>query len=157
MTAALASRRRLAYFAWAAVCLIWGTTYLGIRISLESIPPALMGGLRWTVAGSLLALYLVARGRPLPPPSQWRGLALPGFLLGLRFGVMSAWLALVVVEQLNATSGVGYMINLARTYAQTDVIVVCLVIYALLGLAVDAIVRGLERTLLAWRPAFTGA
>jgi drug/metabolite transporter (DMT)-like permease len=81
VTAALASRRRLAYFAWAAVCLIWGTTYLGIRISLESIPPALMGGLRWTVAGSLLALYLVARGRPLPPPSQWRGIALLGFLL----------------------------------------------------------------------------
>ena len=49
MTAA-ARRRRLAYFAWVAVCLIWGTTYLGIRVSLESIPPALMGGLRWTIA-----------------------------------------------------------------------------------------------------------
>lgn len=82
-----AHRRRLAYFAWAAVCLIWGTTYLGIRVSLESIPPALMGGLRWLVAGSLLTAYLVVRGRPLPPSSQWGGIALLGFLmLGLGNG-----------------------------------------------------------------------
>ena len=82
-----AHRRRLAYFAWAAVCLIWGTTYLGIRVSLESIPPALMGGLRWLIAGSLLTAYLVVRGRPLPPTSQWGGIALLGFLmLGLGNG-----------------------------------------------------------------------
>ena len=77
--------------------------------------------------------------------------ALPGFLLGLRFGVTNAWLALVVVEQLNATSGVGYMMNLARTYAQTDVIVVGLALYAALGLASDLAVRTLERRLLSWR------
>jgi sulfonate transport system permease protein len=77
--------------------------------------------------------------------------ALPGFLLGLRFGVMAGWLALVVVEQLNATSGIGYMINLARTYAQTDVIVVGIVVYALLGLASDAAVRALESRLVTWR------
>ena len=47
----LAARKRLATFAWIAVCLIWGTTYLGIRVSLETMPPALMGGLRWTIAG----------------------------------------------------------------------------------------------------------
>ena len=87
MTAAAAHRRRLAYFAWGAVCLIWGTTYLGIRVSLESIPPALMGGIRWLLAGSLLTAYLVARGRPLPPASQWGGIALLGFLmLGLGNG-----------------------------------------------------------------------
>jgi sulfonate transport system permease protein len=80
--------------------------------------------------------------------------ALPGFMLGLRFGVMSAWLALVVVEQLNATSGIGYMINLARTYAQTDVIVVGIVLYALLGLASDMAVRALERRLVGWRRTF---
>ena len=73
--------RRLAFFAWGAVCLIWGTTYLGIRISLESIPPALMGGLRWTIAGSLLALYVRASGEALPPPSRWGSIALLGFLL----------------------------------------------------------------------------
>jgi drug/metabolite transporter (DMT)-like permease len=84
---AAARRRRLAYVAWAAVCLIWGTTYLGIRVSLESVPPALMGGLRWTIAGAILAAYLVARGQKLPPPNQWGGIALLGFLmLGLGNG-----------------------------------------------------------------------
>jgi drug/metabolite transporter (DMT)-like permease len=73
--------RRLAYLAWVAVCLIWGTTYLGIRISLESLPPALMGGLRWLIAGTLLAVYVRARGEALPPPSRWGSIALLGFLL----------------------------------------------------------------------------
>lgn len=77
--------------------------------------------------------------------------ALPGFLLGLRFAVMAAWLSLVVVEQLNATSGIGYMINLARNYAQTEIILLGLVLYALLGLASDAAVRTLEARLLTWR------
>jgi sulfonate transport system permease protein len=77
--------------------------------------------------------------------------ALPGVFLGLRFGVMAAWLALVVVEQLNAVSGIGYMINLARTYAQTDIIVVGLVVYALLGLASDGAVRAAEARVLSWR------
>ena len=77
--------------------------------------------------------------------------ALPGLMTGLRFGVMSAWLALVVVEQLNATSGIGYMINLARTYAQSDVIVVGLVVYALLGLTSDAAARFAEARVLRWR------
>ena len=80
--------------------------------------------------------------------------ALPGFLTGLRFGVLGAWLALVVVEQLNATSGIGYMINLARTYAQSDVILVGLVVYALLGLASNAAVSLAEARLLTWRRTF---
>lgn len=77
--------------------------------------------------------------------------ALPGLLLGLRFGVTSSWLALVVVEQLNATSGIGYMITLARNYAQTDIMLVGLVVYAVLGLASDAAVRFLQRRALTWR------
>lgn len=77
--------------------------------------------------------------------------ALPGFLLGLRMAVATAWMALVVVEQVNATSGIGYMITLARTYAQTDIVLVGIVVYALLGLASDGAVRLLERQLLTWR------
>jgi len=73
--------RRLAYLSWLAVCVIWGTTYLGIRVCLESIPPALMGGLRWTLAGGLLAGYVFARGETLPPRSRWGSIALLGFLL----------------------------------------------------------------------------
>ena len=77
--------------------------------------------------------------------------ALPGLMIGLRFGVTAAWLALVVVEQLNATSGIGYMIDLARSYAQTDVMLVGLVVYAFLGLTSDAAVRFLEKKTLSWR------
>jgi sulfonate transport system permease protein len=77
--------------------------------------------------------------------------ALPGFLLGLRFAVTAAWLALVVVEQINSTSGIGYMMELARTYGQTDVIVVGLVLYGLLGLVSDGAVRLLQRKALSWQ------
>lgn len=77
--------------------------------------------------------------------------ALPGFLTGLRFGATGAWLALVVVEQLNATSGIGYMVTLARSYAQTDVMLVGLVVYAVLGFGSDAMVRWIERRALRWR------
>jgi sulfonate transport system permease protein len=77
--------------------------------------------------------------------------ALPGFLTGLRFGATGAWLALVVVEQLNATSGIGYMVTLARNYAQTDIMLVGLVVYALLGFGSDALVRLVEKRALRWR------
>ena len=73
--------RRLAYFAWGLVCIIWGTTYFGIRVSLETMPPALMGGLRWTLAGGLLAAYLLVRGERLPSRDRWGGVALMAFLL----------------------------------------------------------------------------
>lgn len=77
--------------------------------------------------------------------------ALPGFLLGMRFAVTSALLALVVVEQFNTTSGIGYMISLASNYGQTDVIVVGLVVYAVLGLTADSALRLVERKALTWR------
>jgi sulfonate transport system permease protein len=80
--------------------------------------------------------------------------ALAGFLLGLRLAVAGAWIALVVVEQINATSGIGYMISLAGTYGQTDVIIVGLVVYAVLGLTAELVVRVLARVLLPWQRSF---
>ncbi len=77
--------------------------------------------------------------------------AMPGFLLGMRFAVTTALLSLVVVEQINSTSGIGYMITLASHYGQTEVMVVGLVVYALLGLTADGAVRFIERRALAWR------
>ena len=62
---------RLAYFAWIAVCLLWGTTYLGIRVALETIPPATVGAFRYLAAGGALALILRLRGEPLPGPRHW--------------------------------------------------------------------------------------
>ena len=82
--------------------------------------------------------------------------AMPGFLLGLRFAVTSALLALVVVEQINSTSGIGHMITLASNYGQTDVIVVGLVVYAILGLVADGSVRLIERKALSWRRTLAG-
>ncbi len=79
--------------------------------------------------------------------------ALPGFLLGLRFASMGSWMALVVVEQVNATSGIGYMINLATSYAQTDVMLVGLVVYAVLGVTTDVIIRTVQKLVLSWQPA----
>jgi drug/metabolite transporter (DMT)-like permease len=81
MNAPSARERRLAWIAWLAVCLIWGTTYLGIRISLESIPPMIMAGLRWTLAGGTLALYMAARGERFPRGETLRSAVLLGFLM----------------------------------------------------------------------------
>lgn len=75
-----------------------------------------------------------------------------GFLVGLRLATGVAWLLLVFAEQINASSGIGYLMVRAQTFFQTDVIVVCLVVYAVLGLASDGTVRALERRLLRWQP-----
>jgi drug/metabolite transporter (DMT)-like permease len=76
---------RRAYLAWIAVCLIWGTTYLGIRIALETIPPLIMAAVRWIVAGGLLIVVLWLRGERMPDRREWPALTLLGILL-LGFG-----------------------------------------------------------------------
>ncbi len=78
--------------------------------------------------------------------------ALAPALVGLRYSLGAAWLSLVVSEQINADRGIGYLIMDARDFLRTDIIVVGLLIYAILGLATDAIVRAVERRALAWRP-----
>jgi sulfonate transport system permease protein len=80
--------------------------------------------------------------------------ALPGFLVGLRFALAYSVLGLVVAEQINATSGIGFMITQAQTYDRLDEMFLGLAIYAALGLLADQIVRALERALLVWRPSF---
>ncbi|MGW3359194.1 ABC transporter permease [Streptomyces bungoensis] len=77
--------------------------------------------------------------------------ALPGFFVGLRLAVTGSWLGLVVLEQINATSGLGYLMFQAQNYGQTDVILVGLLIYGVFGLASDSVVRLLERRVLSWR------
>ena len=77
--------------------------------------------------------------------------ALPGFFTGLRLAVTTCWTALVVLEQINTTEGIGYLMTRARDYGQTDVIVVGLVIYAVLGLGSDVAVRVWERSVLSYR------
>ncbi|MCO8164405.1 ABC transporter permease [Pseudomonas sp. 21LCFQ010] len=80
--------------------------------------------------------------------------ALPSFFVGLRYSLGISWLALVFVEQINTTAGIGYLASDARDFMRTDVIVICLLIYSVLGLLIDGIIRTLERYALAWRPTF---
>ncbi|WP_406329967.1 ABC transporter permease [Streptomyces sp. NBC_00203] len=77
--------------------------------------------------------------------------ALPGFFVGLRLGVTGSWLGLIVLEQINATSGLGYMMFQAQNYGQSDVILVGLVVYGIFGLTSDSAVRLIERRVLSWR------
>jgi sulfonate transport system permease protein len=80
--------------------------------------------------------------------------ALPSFLVGLRYALGIAWLSLVVGETVNADRGIGYLMMRGREYMQTDVILLGLFIYALLGLAMEAIVRLIEWRVLSWRREF---
>jgi sulfonate transport system permease protein len=83
--------------------------------------------------------------------------ALPGFLVGLRFALVGCWAIIVVAEEINAQSGLGYLIMQAQTTNRTDIMCLGLAIYAILGLVADGIVRLLERCLLVWRRGFRGA
>jgi sulfonate transport system permease protein len=83
--------------------------------------------------------------------------ALPNILVGFRIALGTAWLALIVGEQINADGGIGFLMLDAQNNLETDRILVCLVIYALLGLASDYVVRALERLLLTWRQSFSGS
>ncbi|WP_245607084.1 ABC transporter permease [Pseudonocardia spinosispora] len=90
--------------------------------------------------------------------SRWQRLAhvvVPGAasytLVGVRLGVASAWLALVVAETIAADSGIGFMINNARDFLRTDIVIVGLLVYALVGLLMDTVVRLIERRVLRWR------
>lgn len=83
--------------------------------------------------------------------------ALPSILTGVRYALATAWLALVVAETIGSESGIGFLAMDAREFLRTDVVVLTIVIYALIGVAADAIARLLERRLLAWHPNFGGA
>jgi len=83
--------------------------------------------------------------------------ALPSIFVGLRFSLGIMWLTLIVAETMAASSGIGHMANSAREFMMTDVVVLALVIYALLGKLADSTARFLERRTLQWHPAFQPA
>jgi sulfonate transport system permease protein len=95
------------------------------------------------------------RGWPLFRRVIWPG-ALPSILVGLRFALGVMWLTLIFAETIAAQSGIGYMAMQAREFMQTDVIVLSILLYALLGKGADSLVKVLERWQLAWRPALQG-
>ncbi|MFJ7851202.1 ABC transporter permease [Peribacillus frigoritolerans] len=80
--------------------------------------------------------------------------ALPNILLGIRLALSAAWMCLVVAELLGADRGVGFMIQDARSFMQTDVVFVGIIIFALAGKISDSLVRFLENHLLKWQDSF---
>jgi sulfonate transport system permease protein len=96
-----------------------------------------------------VGLSRLARIRQIVVPG-----AMPGFLVGLRHAFTLGWIVLIVSEQVNATNGLGYLTAQARFFFQTDVMVVCLIVYGLLGWLSDLAVRALEWHLLRWRSPF---
>ena len=114
--------------------------YINTHAALRSIDR------RYVELGQTVALTRKRFIRDIVIPAS-----LPGFFTGLRLGVTGAWTALVVVETINATSGIGYMISQARTYGQTELVLLGLIIYGVLGFSSDAAVRMIERRVLSWR------
>ncbi|WP_206957850.1 ABC transporter permease subunit [Trinickia acidisoli] len=82
--------------------------------------------------------------------------ALPSILVGVRFSLGLMWGMLIVAEMVSAQSGIGYMTMNAREFVQTDVVVVGVLLYALLGKLADLFAHGLEQWLLPWHPAYNG-
>lgn len=83
--------------------------------------------------------------------------ALPTILLGVRFALGLMWTMLIVAETISAQSGIGYMTMNAREFMQTDVVVLGILLYAVLGKLADVLARWLERQLMPWNPALTVA
>jgi sulfonate transport system permease protein len=80
--------------------------------------------------------------------------ALPSILIGLRYALGIMWLTLIVAETISASSGIGYMTMNAREFLQTDVVLLGIIVYALLGKLADILTRSIERRALAWHPTY---
>lgn len=83
--------RGLVVAAFLAVYLIWGSTYLGIRFAIETLPPFLMAGSRWILAGALLYAWRRAKGDPAPTARNWRAAAIVGVLLIVGGNGLVSW------------------------------------------------------------------
>ena len=113
--------------------------YINTMLGIRQIDPKLMElakvvGLNWTA---------IVRRIILPG-------AMPSILTGVRYALAHAWLALVIAETLATTKGIGFLAMDAREFLQTNVIVLTMIIYAIIGVAADALVRFLESHLLSW-------
>jgi len=93
--------------------------------------------------------------------SRWglyRHIILPGamssILVGLRFALGLMWVILIVAETISAQAGIGYLTMNAREFLQTDVVLVGILLYALLGKLADVFAKSLERHWLRWHPGY---
>jgi sulfonate transport system permease protein len=118
---------------------IYLNTFHGIR----SVDPGLIEMARsYGLSGWQLYRHVILPG------------ALPSILVGVRFSLGLMWVMLIVAETISATSGIGYMTMNAREFLQTDVVMVGILLYALLGKLADVIARALERFCLRWHASY---
>ncbi|WP_244830917.1 aliphatic sulfonate ABC transporter permease SsuC [Caballeronia sp. TF1N1] len=118
---------------------IYVNTYHGIRsVDRDLIEMARSYGL----SGMALYRHVILPG------------ALPSILVGVRFAFGLMWVMLIVAETISAQSGIGYMTMNAREFLQTDVVLVGILLYALLGKLADMAARAIERVTLRWHPAY---
>ncbi len=83
---------RMAFIlAFAAIYLIWGSTYLGIRVAVRTMPPFLMAGTRFAVAGTIIFAYLKLRGAAWPTAREWRDQTIIGTFLLLGGNALVSW------------------------------------------------------------------
>jgi len=121
---------------------IYLNTFHGIR----AVDPALIEMARsYGLAGWALYRHVILPG------------ALPSILVGLRFALGLMWVLLIVAETISAQAGIGYMTMNAREFLQTDVVLVGILLYALLGKLADVLARALERWGLRWHPGYQPA
>ncbi|MFY3158154.1 aliphatic sulfonate ABC transporter permease SsuC [Achromobacter xylosoxidans] len=120
--------------------------YLNTFHGIRSVDPALIEmGRSYGLSGWPLYRDVILPG------------ALPSILVGLRFALGLVWVILIVTETISAQSGIGYMTMNAREFLQTDVVLLGILLYALLGKAADTLARALEHRLLRWNPAYRSA
>ena len=120
---------------------VYSNTFHGIR----SVDPALIEmGRSYGLSGWHLYRDVILPG------------AVPSILVGVRYALGLTWLILIVAETISSQSGIGYMTMNAREFLQTDVVVLGILLYALLGKLADMFARGLERRLLRWNPTYLG-
>jgi len=114
--------------------------YLNTRAGVKALDPKLLELARvYQMSRRVVFFQILLRG------------VMPSILTGLRFSLAIAWIALVTSETVNAQAGVGYILALAQQFVRMDQMVLCIVLYALLGLLTDWVVRALEKRLLRWR------
>ena len=122
---------------------VFFTIYINIYHGIRSVDPQLIemgksyGLTRWQLYKEII----------LPG-------ALPSILVGLRFALGLVWVLLIVAETISAQAGIGYMTMNAREFLQTDVVLVGILLYALLGKLADVLAVGLANYLLRWHPGY---
>lgn len=117
--------------------------FISIRHGIRNIDRGLVEMARsYGLSGVPLFIHVILPG------------ALPSIMVGVRFALGLMWLTLIVAETISANSGIGYLAMNAREFLQTDVVVVAIILYALLGKLADVSAQLLERVWLRWNPAY---